>query len=175
MSDATLRRVRRTVLFAAAACVALVPPLVSAATSRSVRVKPAAQRHITLRLRYKTGPWVTNLSVKLRKYELETYKVCGVWNWPNERRFTCLAAGSRLPEGTVMRMEQSPIAKAMRRSDSPGWGMVGLSPDPVIRTPLSNTVTGDRYGTFYYRVTLRDGAGKALLTSNRVTLVWRRP
>ena len=118
---------------------------------------------------------VTNLSVKLRKYQLETYKVCGVWNWPNERRFTCLAAGSRLPEGTVMRMEQSPIAKAMRRSDSPGWGMVGLSPHPVIRTPLSNTVTGDRYGTFYYRVTLRDGAGKALLTSNRVTLVWRRP
>jgi hypothetical protein len=63
----------------------------------------------------------------------------------------------------------------MRRSDSHGWGDVGLSPDPVIRTPLSNTVPGDRYGTFFYRVTLRDGAGKALLTSNRVTLVWRRP
>src|SRR5436305_7982743 len=86
--DATLRRVRRTVLFAAAACVALVGPLVSGATSRSVSAKPAARReispHITLRLRYKTGPWVTNLSVKLPKYQLETYKVCGVWNWPDE-------------------------------------------------------------------------------------------
>ena len=170
---------RRTVLFAAAACVALVGPLVSGATSRSVSAKPAARReispHITLRLRYKTGPWVTNLSVKLPKYQLETYKVCGVWNWPDERRFTCLGAGSRLPEGTAMRMEQSPIAKALRRSDSPGWGMVGLSPDPVIRTPLSNTVTGNRYGTFYYRVTLRNASGKTLLTSNRVQLVWRRP
>ena len=85
----------------------LVAPLASGATSRSVRAKPAAQReisrHITLRLRYKTGPLVTNLSVKLRKYQLEASKVCGVWHWPNERRFTCLAAGRRLPEGTVMR------------------------------------------------------------------------
>jgi hypothetical protein len=94
--------VRRTIPFAAAASVALVAPLVSGAPSRSVRAEPAAKReisrHITLRLHYKSGPWVTNLLVERLKYQLETYKVCGVWNWPNKRRFTCLAAGSRLPE-----------------------------------------------------------------------------
>jgi hypothetical protein len=126
-----------------------------------------------VRLR-RRGPWETTLRLKLNKNMLMTFRVCGVWNWPAGRQFTCLGAGSRLPERTVMRMEQSPIAKAMRRDDSPGWGMVGLSPDPVIRTPLSNSETGNKYGTFYYRVTLRDLSGKILLTSNKVKLVWQR-
>jgi hypothetical protein len=108
---------------------ALVAPLASGATARSVRAKPAAQReisrHMTLRLRYKTGPRVTNLSVKLRKYQLETYKVWG--RALAEREAVHLPCGRKTPSGgTVMRMEQSPIAQAMRRSDSPGWGMVGL-------------------------------------------------
>jgi hypothetical protein len=71
-------------------------------------------------------------------------------------------------------MEQSPVARAMKRDDSPGWGMVGLGSDPVVKVVLSNTETGNRYGTFYYRVTLRDIAGKILLTSNKVTLVWHK-
>ena len=130
--------------------------------------------HFTLRVRYKTGPWVTKLSLRLNKNRLWQFKLCGVWNWPSGRRFTCLAAGSKLPARTSARMEQSPIAKAMRRDDSPGWGMVGFSTDPVIRVVLSNTETGNVYGTFYYRVSLRDLSGKVLLTSNKVKVTWHR-
>jgi hypothetical protein len=168
---------RRAIFFVSALCLALVWPLVSGASSGSSLGTPEAQRavspHITLRIRYKTA-WVTRLPLKLNKNVLQTFRVCGVWNWPSSRRFTCLAAGSRLPERTLMRMEQRPIARALRRDDSPGWGMVNVSPDPVIRTPLSNAETGNKYGTFYYRVTLRDLSGKILLTSNRVALVWHR-
>ena len=63
----------------------------------------------------------------------------------------------------------------MKRSDSPGWGSVGMSSEPVLGVPLSNEVTADKWGTFYYRVTLRDLAGKVLLTSNKVKLVWHKP
>jgi hypothetical protein len=172
------RPMRRAMPSVAAVSTALVVPLVSGASPHRANGEPVARRdvsgHITLRLRYKTGPWATRLPVKLIKERLETFKVCGVWNWPPDRRFTCLGAGSRLPERTVMRMEQTPIAKALRRDDSPGWGMVGLSTDPVIRAPLSNTETGNKYGTFYYRVTLRDLDGKVLLASNKVAIVWHR-
>jgi hypothetical protein len=169
--------VRRAIFFLATLSAALVLPFGSGAAPRGGVAKPAAQRditgHITVRLRYHTS-WVTKLSLKLNKVKLVAFRVCGVWNWPADQQFGCLGTGSRLPERTVLRMEQSPIANAMRRADSPGWGMVGLSSDPVIRTPLSNTLTGDKYGTFYYRVTLRDLRGKVLLTSNKVTLVWHK-
>jgi hypothetical protein len=100
--------------------------------------------------------------------------VCGVWNFPDGRPFSCLGAGGNLPERATTRMEQSPIANAMRRDDSPGWGMVGESDHAVSKAILSNTLTGNRYGTFYYRVTLRDLSGKVLLTSNKVKVVWYR-
>jgi hypothetical protein len=170
--------VQRAILFAATVSIALCWPLVSGATSRTSTAKPAAPRavtgHFTVRARYKTGPWVTRLSLKLKKTQLMEFKLCGVWNWPANRRFTCLGAGSRLPERTAARMEQSPIGKAMKRDDSPGWGMVGFSDHPVIKLPLSNTETGDKYGTFYYRVTLRDLSGTILLTSNKVSVTWHR-
>lgn len=172
------RRVRRAILFAVSVAIALSLPLVSGASLPAGTGKAAAQHavsgHFTVRLRYKTGPWVTKLSIQLKKTKLIEFKVCGVWNWPAERRFSCLAAGSRLPERTTARMEQNPVANAMKRDDSPGWGMVGLSDHPVINVPLSNTETGDRYGTFYYRVTLRDLSGAVLLTSNKVAIVWHR-
>jgi hypothetical protein len=171
------RPMRRAILFLAMLSTALVLPLGSGAAPRGGTADSPARRdvtgNITVRLRYHTT-WVTRLSLKLNKYKLVEFKVCGVWNSPANREFGCLGAGSRLPERTVLRMEQSPIAAAMKRADSPGWGMVGLSSDPVIRTPLSNTLTGDKYGTFYYRVTLRDLRGKVLLTSNKVTLVWHK-
>jgi hypothetical protein len=172
------RRVRRAILFAVSVAVALSWPIVSGASRSGGNGKPAARHavsgHFTVRVRYKSGPWVTKLSLKLKKTQLMEFRVCGVWNWPASRRFTCLGAGSRLPERTTARMEQSPIANAMRRDDSPGWGMVGLSDHPVITAPLSNTLTDDRYGTFYYRVSLRDLAGAILLTSNKVAVVWHR-
>jgi hypothetical protein len=170
--------VRRAIVFAALVSIALAAPLVSGASRTGIDGKPAARQavsgHFTVRLRYKNGPWVTRLSLKLKIYQLMAFRVCGVWNWPTTRRFTCLGAGSRLPEKTTARMEQSPIGKALKRDDSPGWGMVGLSTDPVCKVALSNTTTGDRYGTYFYRVTLRDLAGAVLLTSNKVTVVWHK-
>jgi hypothetical protein len=169
---------RRAIFFVAALALALAWPLVSGASPLTGGSKPTARRavngHITVRLRYKSGPWVTALSLRLNKDKLNEFKVCGVWNWPATRRFTCLAAGSRLPERTTVRVEQSPVAEAMKRDDSPGWGMVGLTQDPVVKVPLSNTVTGNRYGTYYYRVTLRDVSGRLLLASNKVKLTWHK-
>jgi hypothetical protein len=172
------RPVRRAIFFAAAVLISATGPVVSGASPHAGGGKPAAHRavtgHITVRLRYKSGPWATKLSLKLNRNGIRAFKLCGVWNWPADRRFTCLGAGSRLPERTFLRVEQSPIANAMKRRDSPGWGMLGMVPDPVVKLPLSNTVAGNRYGTFYYRATLRDPTGKILLTSNKVKLVWHR-
>lgn len=171
------RPVRRAILFLAASVIVLSWPLMSGgAASLAGGQKPSARQavsgHFTLRLRYRSGPWVTKLSLRLNKNRLSQFRLCGVWDWPASRRFTCLAAGVRLPAQTNARLEQSPIAKALRRDDSPGWGMVGFSPDPVIKAMLSNTQTGNVYGTFYYRVTLRDVSSKILVTSNKVRLTW---
>jgi len=170
------RRVRRAILFTATLSLALTWPLASGARPRSSAAKPAAGRDvpgaITLRVRYKSGPWATRLSVKLNKNQLNEFRVCGVWNWPAGKRFTCLSSGSKLPARTLLRMEQSPIAKAMKRDDSPGWGMLGISSDPVVKTPLSNTMTGNVNVKFRYLATLRDFQGKVLVTSNIVTFIW---
>jgi hypothetical protein len=172
------RHVRRAIFFAATVAITLLWPLGSDASPRTSSVKPAARHdvsgHFTMRVRYKNGPWVTRIALKLKRYQLMEFKLCGVWDWPTTRRFTCLGAGTPLPPRTTARMEQSPVGKALRREDSPGWGMVGLSTDPVIKTPLSNTTTGNKYGAFYYRVTLRDVSGAVLVTSNKVAVVWLR-
>jgi hypothetical protein len=173
------RTVRGAIFLVAAVSLALAWPLVSGASRQAGSGKPAARRavtadHITVRLRYKNGPWVPKLSLRLNRQRLNAFRICGVWNWPNARRFTCLGAGSHLPARTSVRIEQNPVAEAMKRPDSPGWGMVGLGTGPVVKVVLSNTETGNRYGTFYYRVSLRDISGKVLLTSNKVTLVWHK-
>jgi len=173
------RPVRRATIIVTAVSLALFWPLVSGASRPATTSKPVARHaaaadHITTRLRYKNGPWVTKLSLKLNKYKLNPFRVCGVFNWPAARRFTCLGAGSPLPRGTSVRIEQTPIEEAMKRPDSPGWGMVGLATTPLVKVVLSNTETGNHTGTFYYRVTLRDVAGKILLTSNKVKLVWHK-
>jgi hypothetical protein len=172
------RPVRRAILFVAAVSLALTWPLVSGASRQASSGKPAVGRavagHITVRLRYKSGPWVKRLSLRLNKDRLNAFRVCGVWNWPEARRFTCLGAGTPLPVRTSVRIEQSPIFEAMKREDSPGWGMVALATSPVVKVVLSNTESDNRYGTVYYRVSLRDVAGKILVTSNKVTLVWHK-
>jgi hypothetical protein len=143
----------------------------SAGSSSPVRAKAD---HITVRIRYKNGAWLRALSLPLNRHNLKAFKVCGVWNWPVGKTFTCAASGSTLPARTFLRMEQTPVARAQRRTDS-RWGLVGMGSDSVLPVPLSNEVTADRWGTFYYRATLRDISGKVLLTSNRVKLVWHRP
>jgi hypothetical protein len=172
------RPVRRAIFFVALLSLSLTSPLVSGASPRTGGEKTVARQavtgHFTVRVRYKSGPWVTKLSLKLNKNILMEFRVCGVWNWPTARRFTCLGAGSRLPERTAARIEQSPIGTALKRDDSPGWGMVGFSDHAVVTVPLSNTETGNVYGTFYYRVTLRDVSGAVLIRSNKVQVNWHR-
>ena len=65
---------------------------------------------------------MTKLSLKLNKYKLNAFRVCGVFNWPTARKFTCLGAGSQLPRGTSVRIEQSPIEEAMKRDRQPRLG-----------------------------------------------------
>ena len=144
------------------------------ASADAERAAPAANT-ITLRARIDHGAWQRGLSLKLVKTKLASFSVCAVLDAPVSQRFTCLAPhGTRLPAGTTMRLEQSPVKQALRRVDSPGWGMLATSQTAVVAAVLSNTVTGDVLGRFRYRVTLRDAAGKVLLRSNPITVVWHR-
>lgn len=129
---------------------------------------------ILLRARIHQGPWKKSLSIRLVKLRLTEFTVCAIWNHEAGTAFDCDAASKRrLPAGTILRLEQSPVAKALKKADSPGWGMLGASPDGALGAALSNLVTGNKRGTFHYRVTLRDRAGEVLVTSNRFTVVWR--
>jgi hypothetical protein len=74
----------------------------------------------------------------------------------------------------TLRLEQNPVGKALTRDDSPCRGMVGISSTARLGAVLSNTVTGDKFGIFRYRVTLRDDSGKVLATSNRISVRWHR-
>jgi hypothetical protein len=129
---------------------------------------------ITLRARYRRGPWKRSLSLELVKLRLTDFTLCAIWNQPQGAAYDCNHAASRqLPPGTTMRLEQNPVAKAVRRADSPGWGMLGASPDAGLGAVLSNLVSGNRRGTFKYRVTLRDRSQAILVRSNTLTVVWR--
>jgi hypothetical protein len=131
---------------------------------------------ITLRARYHGGLWHKSLYLQLVKLRLSDFSVCAIWNRPAGEKFDCGPASKRpLPEGTSLRLEQSPIARAVRRADSPGWGMVGSSSDAALGAVLSNLVSGNRVGTFRYRVTLRDSANQLLVASNTLTVVWHSP
>jgi hypothetical protein len=131
---------------------------------------------ITLRAKYHAGLWKKSLYIKLVKLRLTDFTVCAIWTRPAGETFDCGLASKRpLPEGTSLRLEQSPIARAVRRADSPGWGMVGSSSDAALGAVLSNLVSGNRVGTFRYRVTLRDSANQLLVASNTLTVVWHSP
>lgn len=167
---------RRAVLLLVVAFVVLTSTLASgAAAGRSGGTRTAeVTGTITLRARLHQGAWRRSLSLRLVKLRLTSFALCAIWNHPAGAAFDCEAAShTKLPEGTTMRLEQSPVAKALKRADSPGWGMLGASPDGALGAVLSNLVTGNHRGTFHYRVTLRDRAGKILVTSNAFTVVWR--
>jgi hypothetical protein len=129
---------------------------------------------LTLRLRQRLGPWKTSLYVKLIKNRLYTFSACGIRNWDASEKFQCDTGVGRLPDRANLRLEQSPIGRALRRDDSPGWGMLGISNGVKIGAILGNTVTGNRYGKYRYRVTMRSPAGEVLATSNVVTVTWHR-
>jgi hypothetical protein len=165
--------VLRPALAVLVAFVALAAPL-SAGARESGNRGPAVSGAITLRAHFHDGAWKKSLSIKLMKLRLTDFTLCAIWNWAPGDAFDCrVASKGALPAGTSLRLEQSPIAKAVPRADSPGWGMLGASPDAALGAVLSNLVTGNKRGTFHYRVTLRDKANKVLVTSNTFTVVWR--
>jgi hypothetical protein len=171
--------VPRLVLACLAVSAALVAPLAAGAandetSSAGKRVAAAVTGEITLRAKVHSGSWKKSFSLKLVKLRLTDFQICAIWNHTPGSAFDCTAASrNKLPDGTTLRLEQSPIAKAVRRADSPGWGMLGASPDGALGAILSNLVSGNRKGIFHYRVTLRDRSNKILATSNAFTLRWR--
>ncbi len=160
----------RTALALVAASLALAIPVAAGAAGGDTAAVNGA---ITLRAKFHQGPWKKSLYLKLVKLRLDSFSLCAIWNHKNGDPFDCdAAAANSLPEGTILRLEQSPIARALKRSDSPGWGMLGASQDGALGAVLSNLLTGNKRGTFHYRVTLRDRSGQVLVTSNTFTLVW---
>jgi hypothetical protein len=128
---------------------------------------------ITPRARVPRGPWQRTLSLKLVKTILSEFSLCAVWDKPPPRILDCSSpATAQLPANTGLLLEQSPVALAFRRDDSPGWGMLASSEKATLEAALSNTVSGDRPGSVRYRVTLRDASGKILVRSNVFTVRW---
>jgi hypothetical protein len=52
--------------------------------------------------------------------------------------------------------------------------MLGTAADTRIGAALSNVLTGDKFGKFRYRVTVRSSAGQVLATSNIVSVTWHK-
>jgi hypothetical protein len=159
----------------AALAAALVSTGAVSACASADADRASAVDSIALRARVDHGAWQHRLSLKLVKTKLITFSLCAVWDAPSGSAFECAAAhGAPLPAGTTMRLEQHPVGRALKRADSPGWGMLAASSTATVGAALSNTVTGDVTGTFRYRVTLRDRAGKVLLRSNVFPIEWHR-
>lgn len=150
--------------------------VVSACASADREGAHPAADSIALRARVDHGAWQHGLSLKLVKTKLITFSLCAVWRAPSTDHFKCAvsARGADLPAGKTMRLEQSPLGQALKRADSPGWGMLAASSTGSVGAALSNTVTGDVTGRFRYRVTLRDNAGKVLARSNVLPIDWHR-
>jgi hypothetical protein len=171
--------VKRGVLVLVAAGVGFACALTAGASAGPTAVsdpRTAVQEAgaITLRVRDRLGPWKKSLYLKLVKTRVRSFTVCAIRGWePASELFRCDTTGGRLTDG-VLRLEQSPIGRAARRVDSPGWGMLGLSTHDRLGAVLSNTASGNRFGLFYYRVTLRSASGFVLAQSNRVTVNWHR-
>jgi hypothetical protein len=134
----------------------------------------AAGDSITLRARIHQGAWQRSLSIKFQRYQLKPFSLCAVFD-AKSTRFSCAdGAGTSLPKGTTLRLEQSPVGKALKRSDSPGWGMLAQGVEPSLGAVLSNTETGNKIEVVRYRVTLRDAKGKVLVTSNIFRVNWHK-
>ena len=131
---------------------------------------------ITLRgARLNDGLWRRDVSLKLGRGGVPvSFYVCGVWSHARPKDPCRAAPGDVLPVGTTMRLEQRPIGPAIKRADSPGWGLVGTSEEAGLDVPLSSFVSGNRPGPVTYRVTLRNASGRVLTTSNTITISWHR-
>ena len=160
------------VLFAlVAGLLALSAPLVSGASVRpssGAGAKAAAVATITLRGRTGIdGPWRSLLRLKLVRTGIPvSFSLCAAWGEPPVLTRECRPTpGTRLPEGTMLRLEQHRTA---------GWKRVGQSPETALEAVLSNAVSGNRFGTVFYRVTLRQRSGEVLRTSNTFRVIWHK-
>lgn len=158
------------------AAAAVAVPLATAARGQAAQTAVATGASggaITLRARLGRGPWQRSLSIRLVKTSLIEFSLCALWDGLASRNFHCAPAPkAHLPAGTSLRLEQSPIGRALERRDRPGWGLLATSDEGSLQAVLSNTVSGDRLGTVRYRVTLRDRPGRILARSNVFTVQW---
>jgi hypothetical protein len=157
-----------------AVLLALSSPLVSGASVRpSSKAGVTTAAVATISLRGRTGiegAWRSSLRLRLRRTAIPTsFSLCAVWGDPPSLTPECDApSGERLPEGSTMRLEQS------RKLVNAAWKRVGFSAGPALSAVLSNSVSGNRLGTVFYRVTLRQSTGTVLRTSNTFRVVWHK-
>jgi len=160
-----------------AVLVSLLASLLLVSAAYGGRASTGAARageEIALRASFHQGPWTRSLHLKLHKLSLTNFRLCAIWHGPAGATFDCdAAADTALPTGTSLRLEQSPVARALKRPGSPGWGMLGTSGTASLSAVLSNQVTGDKPGTFRYRVTLRNPTGHIVAASNVLTVIWQ--
>jgi hypothetical protein len=147
----------------------------SQTTTDKTTVATGSSSKITLRgASDNTGPWVRSLSLEHGPDGQPTsFYVCAAWDEARSPEGCDAAPGAKLPEGTILRLEQRPIGSALAIPGSPGWGTVGTSEVAELEIPLSDFVAGLEVKTVSYRVTLRriDG-GPALAISNAFTVSW---
>ena len=119
------------------------------------------------------GPWRRYLWLKLVRFDITSFSVCAIWNRSSPPPPNCHAAPEdRLPQGTVLRLEQRLPLSRLRRASSRVWRTVGISRDAALTAVLSNTVSGNRLGVVEYRVTLRGASGRIFRISNTFKVFW---
>lgn len=135
---------------------------------------PNAGKITLLGSRSNSGPWVRSLSLQHGEDGQPTaFYVCAAWDEARSPEGCRAATGTKLPPGTILRLEQRPAGSALTNPDSPGWGTVGTSEVAELEVPLSDFVSGLDVRTATYRVTLRRlEGGPALATSNPITVAW---
>ncbi len=151
-------------------------PVTTTPTASTTTAVDGARTITVLGARESSGPFRDALSLKLvpDDYRPMSFYVCAAWGEKTAPAECTASVGARLPTGSTLRLEQRPPGPAVTSPDSPGWGTVGTSETPELGIPLSNGVTGNRFGKVTYRVTLRNRLGHVLATSNTFTLTWHR-
>src|SRR5205085_6022940 len=141
-----------------------------AASGPSRTGAPAARATGSIQVWVKTrgGAWTKRLSLKLRRSKLSVFYLCATYDTTLAGRAACESTEAIGQPGTLLKIEQSPLGKAQRRPESPGWGLVGAGDKKLVQAELSNLVTGDRFGTFKYRAALRSLDGRQIAASKAI-------
>lgn len=125
--------------------------------------------------RLNSGPFTRHLSLRLGTGgQPIPFYVCAVRSRVAPKTPCRAVPGGALPVRASLRLEQHPVGPGIKQADSPGWGLVGTSDQPVLQVVLSDFVSGAKPRTVTYRVTLRTASGRLLATSNTLTIAWHR-